>query len=486
MYCSSCGRATAGGGRCLDCGAPAALPGEGDLRSPWGSVDLPLEGGPGSRAPTLPFTIGTDLDLDRRRSPREAPVLAAIEPSDSASGAHALAHAPRRIDAAVRWLEEAGRTDELFRRMGETLLANPLDPRPVPALERRAAATAAEHLLAGLYEALLEARPDHPSRETLLRRIERLRGAAASREVDEPSGPPAEVPAGPDLPWNSNATTDGPRPGSLRDEVDELDLRSRMPTLTGMEVEVDLGAAPIGLATLAESLEARIHPERDGEVLAAKSARDAIGDDAYGETIEAELHGEPMNDAGLYRESIDAEMDAESIDAELYADSIDAELGSMIARADSGDRAPSSHVAVTLRRMAAWVVDGALLATASATILLLATGSVRSVASLAVGHPLGAGQGGSVASIALAAAIAFVYLTLCWSLGGRTLGGALVRLRAVDRESGAPLAIGQAAVRALFAIAGTLAFLAGPLWAVVDGRGEALHDKLARSSVVPA
>ena len=138
-----------------------------------------------------------------------------------------------------------------------------------------------------------------------------------------------------------------------------------------------------------------------------------------------------------------------------------------------------------MRRMAAWIVDGALLAAASATILVLATGSVRSVASFATVHPLGSGQGASVASVALAGAIAFVYLTLCWSLGGRTLGGALVRLRAVDRESGAPLAIGQAALRALFAIAGTLAFLAGPLWAVVDGRGEALHDKLARSSVVP-
>jgi len=458
MYCSSCGHSTAGEGRCRRCGSPASLPGEGELRVSWQAGTLPPADPSESawRAHTHPFSISADLPLDRRRVPRDPPPAdgedaRSTSTSTAAGLAHPLVHVGRRSDLSVRWLEVAARTDDLLRRMGETLLSNPLDPRPVPALERRAAATGNERLLAELYEALLDAKPDHPSRATLMRRIDRLGGSpgAADAVGEEANAPPAGPPVleakpvptarfaiqatGPamdtDLPWEEDPEPEGPA-ANLRDgDPDAL--------IEGASLALDDGAA--------------------------------------------QAHSTPTRPAGEVEWAQRAAAPEGTFDGQ-DAEEIDAELGNMIVRA-GGSPSPL-RTAVALRRLGAWAIDGVLLAGASGTILLAGTGSARDVVSLATGHPLGAGQGASVAGLALAGAIAFVYLTLCWSLGGRTLGGSLVGVRTVDRESGAPLAIGRAALRALFAIAGTLAFLAGPLWALVDRDGEALHDKLVRSAIV--
>ncbi|HEY0839798.1 MAG TPA: RDD family protein [Vulgatibacter sp.] len=178
----------------------------------------------------------------------------------------------------------------------------------------------------------------------------------------------------------------------------------------------------------------------------------------------------------------------EPVDAGV--DPIDLELGTMLAKGGSDEPvdeapAPRWEAGLSLRRIGSWAVDGALLALACGAILLLGTGTPGVVVSMAPGRVLGGSPpGGMLVGPALIGLIAFVYFTLCWSLGGRTLGAHLAGVRTVDRESGEALPIGRAALRAMLAIAGTLAFLAGPLWALVDPDGEALHDKLAGSSTV--
>jgi len=448
MYCTSCGHSTAGEGRCRRCRAPVALPGEGELRGAWQGAGEIAWG-----TPTLPFQISTEVPLDRRRISRDPPPAGIPEPSPGAPDpADAIVRAPRRSDRAIRWLEKARRTDDLLSRMGETLLANPLDPRPVPALERRAAATGNEVLLAELYEALLDARPDHPSRPTLMRRIERLRPPAAAFGAS-----PSEAEGG-----------DAPLP----------EVATAPPTLEAQPAPT----ARFALPATPPGVDLPWNPDSEDERVEAAAPGGLAFD---GGTPASPIGGRGLDSSEDRAPVLGADREGLCRVGPHLAEEIDVELGQPIAgRRDEAGPAPS-RTGFVLRRVGAWVIDGALLAGTSGTILLLATGSVRDALALVTGHRLGAGQGFSLAGLALVGAIAFVYLTLCWTLGGRTLGGSLAGVRAVDRESGAPLAIGRAALRALFAIAGTLAFLAGPLWALVDRDGEALHDKLARSVIVP-
>jgi uncharacterized RDD family membrane protein YckC len=72
-----------------------------------------------------------------------------------------------------------------------------------------------------------------------------------------------------------------------------------------------------------------------------------------------------------------------------------------------------------------------------------------------------------------------VYSAVFWALAGRTPGMALLGLRVVGTRHGSlswPSALVRAVVLAYFPI--------GALWAVVDRRGQAVHDKLARTAVV--
>jgi uncharacterized RDD family membrane protein YckC len=76
-------------------------------------------------------------------------------------------------------------------------------------------------------------------------------------------------------------------------------------------------------------------------------------------------------------------------------------------------------------------------------------------------------------------ALLVLYCTAFWTLGGRTLGMALLGLR-VSRTDGRAVTWGRALVRAL-----TLTFLSvGFLWSLVDARRQAVHDKLAGTVVV--
>lgn len=138
-----------------------------------------------------------------------------------------------------------------------------------------------------------------------------------------------------------------------------------------------------------------------------------------------------------------------------------------------------------LRRSAGFLVDAMLLGLVPFVIVAAATGSQGNGGFAEQLLRIVSAEGALLrAALLLTALFAFVYCTLCWALGGRTLGGFLAGLRAVDGESGEALSFGRAALRACAAIVGTGAFLAGPLWALVDPQGRALHDKISGTAVI--
>jgi uncharacterized RDD family membrane protein YckC len=72
-----------------------------------------------------------------------------------------------------------------------------------------------------------------------------------------------------------------------------------------------------------------------------------------------------------------------------------------------------------------------------------------------------------------------VYCTLFWALAGRTPGMAVLGLRVVATRP-RPLSWLSALIRAV-----VLAYFPiGSLWALVDRRHQAIHDKLARTTVI--
>jgi len=79
--------------------------------------------------------------------------------------------------------------------------------------------------------------------------------------------------------------------------------------------------------------------------------------------------------------------------------------------------------------------------------------------------------------------IAGLYFVPQWSGGGQTLPMKTWRLRLVRRNGGAP-APGEAIRRYCFALAGTLAFGASFLWALVDRDRQFLHDRLTGTRIV--
>jgi uncharacterized RDD family membrane protein YckC len=136
--------------------------------------------------------------------------------------------------------------------------------------------------------------------------------------------------------------------------------------------------------------------------------------------------------------------------------------------------APSNH-AWFVTRAVAYLIDVLLVGvgTAGATVVTVLVGS-------AVG-----GQGRDLAEravpIILAGlpAILAAYNWFFWGLAGRTPGMALLGVRVVSVR-GRSASWFASLVRAV-----VLAYLPiGALWAVVDRRGQALHDKLARTMVV--
>jgi len=138
--------------------------------------------------------------------------------------------------------------------------------------------------------------------------------------------------------------------------------------------------------------------------------------------------------------------------------------------------AVSNHAGFVSRAVA-YLID-ALLVTAGAIGVALGTvlvasavgGPVRDIADPAV--PL---------ALAVLPAVLAAYNWFFWGLAGRTPGMALLGIRVVTVRGG------RASWFASLVRAVVLAYLPiGALWSLVDRRGQALHDKLARTMVVAA
>jgi len=84
---------------------------------------------------------------------------------------------------------------------------------------------------------------------------------------------------------------------------------------------------------------------------------------------------------------------------------------------------------------------------------------------------------------ALCALLAVAYSWLFTALGGRTPGLALAGLR-VESQRGGTLTVGEALARAALAVPSAALGLSGFALALVDPRGQTLHDKLCGAVVV--
>jgi uncharacterized RDD family membrane protein YckC len=117
--------------------------------------------------------------------------------------------------------------------------------------------------------------------------------------------------------------------------------------------------------------------------------------------------------------------------------------------------------------------------------LLVSAGVIgTTVATVLVGSAVG-GQGRDFAErtvpvvVALLPAVLAAYDVFFWGMAGRTPGMALLGVRVVA-VGGGPVSWLALLVRAF-----VLACLpVGALWSMVDRRGQAVHDKLARTKVV--
>ena len=80
--------------------------------------------------------------------------------------------------------------------------------------------------------------------------------------------------------------------------------------------------------------------------------------------------------------------------------------------------------------------------------------------------------------------IAGLYFVPQWRRGGQTLPMKTWRLRLERREGGGAPTATQSTRRYCFALAGTLVFGAGFVWALVDRDRQFLHDRLAGTRIV--
>jgi uncharacterized RDD family membrane protein YckC len=76
----------------------------------------------------------------------------------------------------------------------------------------------------------------------------------------------------------------------------------------------------------------------------------------------------------------------------------------------------------------------------------------------------------------------WLYCTVLWSLGGRTIGMMALGLRVVQAD-GAPPGIRRSVIRALGYWVSAIAML-GFAWIAIDRRSQGFHDKLAGTFVV--
>jgi uncharacterized RDD family membrane protein YckC len=135
-----------------------------------------------------------------------------------------------------------------------------------------------------------------------------------------------------------------------------------------------------------------------------------------------------------------------------------------------------SRPAGLVSRTIAYLIDAVLIA----GFFAVGTAVVSLVASVVSARAYDLTRGVASAYLIVLPAVLAIYCALFWSLAGRTPGMALVGVRVVS-TGGRPVSGPAALVRAI--VLAYLPVLA--LWAVVDRRHQGLHDKLARTVVIP-
>lgn len=103
------------------------------------------------------------------------------------------------------------------------------------------------------------------------------------------------------------------------------------------------------------------------------------------------------------------------------------------------------------------------------------------------GEPAGTSLAGGSALIGIAAIIVIVIYIRALGKTGQTWGRKLAGVKVVDATSGAPIGVGKAFGRQLFAniISGQILYL-GYLWMLWDNKNQTWHDKVVGSVVVEA
>lgn len=115
-------------------------------------------------------------------------------------------------------------------------------------------------------------------------------------------------------------------------------------------------------------------------------------------------------------------------------------------------------------------------------VAVLATGALGLAVSVLAGDLSIGGTGVAVGALAFALWSA-TYFVVGWSVGGQTIGGAVMGIRVVGAD-GRPLRPCRALVRLVAISLGAIPLLAG-LWILLwDRRRRAFHDRVVRSVVV--
>lgn len=136
-------------------------------------------------------------------------------------------------------------------------------------------------------------------------------------------------------------------------------------------------------------------------------------------------------------------------------------------------------------QLLAWSVDLSLVLLCAALHVAVATALLRAPAGSADSSLDLLLRGPRLPSLwaALSALLAVAYSWLFTVLGGRTPGLALAGLR-VESKRGGTLTVGEALARAALAVFSAALGLSGFALALVDPRGQTLHDKLSGAIVV--
>ena len=142
------------------------------------------------------------------------------------------------------------------------------------------------------------------------------------------------------------------------------------------------------------------------------------------------------------------------------------------------------------RRVAAWVIDGALLAAVVALYLKVAlalthhaTPATSTTGIDWIANRVASLGGLLVHGLVLGAAVGLVYSALCHALGGQTLGKRLLGIRLVDGRGRSP-SLPVCVLRGVLQVISAGALMLGFLLALFTRRRQALHDALTATYVV--